>query len=406
MGASNAAVVSAGAAVAPGPARSKAVRSPGSGTAERTVASLLERLVEQELAGMRLAEALAGPASFEELFELYAASRFLYAAKHDLLAPRLGAVEHTWRRLLSANDRVFKILMRRGVEQGRVVPRNTVCAWRYTPGTWQAQHLVSRDRHEYVGTLAALIGLADWLTGTPGFSGMRMTYRPENPGVRALFSGIAEALGPERASVDLRDYYLSSICRLPAVATSSSGAVSILRVDAASLPSLRAFYRSRLDPTLLESLCLEDPELADLDAVYAAQGLARRRAIFAAVHGERIVGSVLCNLGSEGVNFSFLESSMECLELCPELSGELRGAVFGQLVRAAGDYYHQSGRDHVVALLRREHSGLAGEVLGLRPGKRYAVLTVNSERDSYRLVRQSFVDYYRRLVQFAARQLP
>src|SRR4051794_13020451 len=121
--------------------------------ASSTADLLLDRLVEQELAGMRLAEELGGPASFDELFELYGATRFLYPAKLAGLASRLGIVEDTWKRLLHGNGQVFKVLVRRRAESGEIVPKNAICAWRYTTGAWQAQHLVSRDRHEYTGTL-------------------------------------------------------------------------------------------------------------------------------------------------------------------------------------------------------------------------------------------------------------
>jgi len=351
---------------------------------------------------MRLAEELCGPASFEELFELYGATRFLYPAKLAELAPRLGMVEDTWRRLL-ANDRVFKVLLRRRAEGGEVVPKNAICAWRYTTETWQAQHLVSRDRHEYTGTLAALVGLSDWLAAAPGCGSLRLTYRPENPGVQSLFQGTAESLGPERAALDILDYYLTPLERLrPPLPR--SGAISSLRVDAATASSLRAFYGTRMHPALLDSLSLEDPELVGLHSAYAAHGLARGRAIFAAVHNDRIVGGVICNLASEGINFSFLENAVECLELSPGLPREMRGEVFAELMRAAAGYYRERGRDYLVALLHPTHAVLAGELLQLERQKRYAVLTaakVNGK--GFQPIRQSFIDYYRRLVEAAAR---
>jgi len=369
--------------------------------ADTTTDLLLDRLVEQELAGMRLAEELCGAASFEELFELYGATRFLYPAKLAVLASRLGIVEDTWKRLLEGNGRVFKVLLRRRAERGEIAPKNAICAWRYTTATWQAQHLVSRDRHEYAGTLAALVGLSDWLAAAPGCKSLRLTYRPENPGVQSLFQGVAESLGADRAALDILDYYLSPLEGLRP--TLRSGAVSSFRIDAAAAPSLRAFYRTRMHPALLDSLSLEDPELAGLHTVYEAHGLARRRAIFAAVHQDRIVGSVVCNLASEGINFSFLENAVECLALSSELTPGMRAEVFGELMRAAADYYRENGRDYLVALLHPTHAGLAGRLLRLERQKRYAVLTAAQVGgEGFRPIRESFIDYYRRLFEVAA----
>ena len=118
---------------------------------------LLDCLVRQEREGIRLVAALAPSVTFEDVFDLYRDSGFLYAAKLEALAPVIDDIYATWKRPLAANSGVLRSVARRGLLANRVVLRNAICAYANAPRRWHAQHLVSRERGEYSGTLAVLV---------------------------------------------------------------------------------------------------------------------------------------------------------------------------------------------------------------------------------------------------------
>ena len=64
----------------------------------------------------------------------------------------------------------------------------------------------------------------------------------------------------------------------------------------------------------------------------------------AAFLNDRIVGAVICNLTSEGINFSFLESEITALELDEDLSPQAQLSVFRSLVSSAVRYYREHKR--------------------------------------------------------------
>jgi hypothetical protein len=61
------------------------------------VTLLLDRLVRQERESIRLGTALVPRPRFEDVFELYRASGFLYPAKLAALEADMPSIERTWR---------------------------------------------------------------------------------------------------------------------------------------------------------------------------------------------------------------------------------------------------------------------------------------------------------------------
>ena len=167
---------------------------------------VLERLVEEELSSMRLDELAGPPPSFAEVFDFYRGSGFLYAAKLAAMRERLDAIEATWQRLIAAGDDVFKLMVRRRAVDGSAVARNSVCAFEHTPGTWQCQHLVSAERHEYTGTLTTFLAMARWLERNPAARYTRLAFRPGNAGVARLFGDWQRAMPTGDASLSTYDY--------------------------------------------------------------------------------------------------------------------------------------------------------------------------------------------------------
>jgi hypothetical protein len=363
---------------------------------------MLDRFLRQERDSIRLEARLAPPPQFEELFELYRVSGFLYPAKSAALEDHLSSIERTCRMALASDGQVFRLVSRLGIVDGAVRMCNSISAFAYTSGTWQGQHLVSRQRHEYTGTLAVLMELVEGLHHD-GAAHIRLSFRPNNPGTRMLFGEVARRLPSELCSLAVCDYGHVPVERVRLPATSADDLiVRPVAQDAGTLAE--GFYRRVLHPVELASLGLRDPELRRVDTAYRAAGLRRRRQVLVAVdHGETL-GACLVHDSSRGLNFSFLENAVEHLRVRPDLSPRRRAEVWNALATAAVRT-DNSGRDHVVLSLDprdRDLSVPAGLILP--EPKQYAVLTVARESDGYLRSIACFIDYYRNIL--AAQSAP
>lgn len=345
---------------------------------------------------MSLVEALAPPVTFDELFAFYRDSGFLYPGKLAALDDRRDVIAGTWRQLLGADRSVFRLIARRGLADGRPRMSNAVCAFAYAPGTWQAQHLVSLRRHEYTGTLAVLMELAERVHRAGAEFG-RFSFRSGNPGVGHLFGGLAERLSSDLESLSLVDYGLTNLRDLD-LSSGRPSPVSVRRLGPDEGAVATAFYGEILDPVELASLCLAQPRLDELDAAYSVHGLKRRRTVLVAVDRGRVVGACLVNHGSDGINFSFLENAIEHLRVAPDQPPLARRATWLALARAAVGEVART-RDYVVCLLDPDDRDLAASV-NLVPAdpKQYSLLTVSMRERGFVGMTDHFVAYYRELL--------
>jgi hypothetical protein len=359
------------------------------------VGRLLDRLVRQERENVRLVAAWVGKPRFEEVFELYRASGFLYPAKLAALQGDMPSIEQTWRRALAPDARMFRVVARYGTVDDAVRLRNTISAFAYAPGTWQGQHLVSRERHEFTGTLAVLIELVEGLHDE-GVEHIRLSFRPDNPGTRMLFGEVPRWIASNYHSLALCDYGCVPLERLRLAVTDPAD-ITVKPVGHEGAAAVD-FYRRILHPVELASLALHDPELRQLDAGYRAAGLERRRKVLLARdHGE-IVGACLVHDSAVGLNFSFLENAVEHLRVRPDLSPSRRWEVWTALASAA-IAHTRSGRDPVVTVdpADRDLSVPSGMIAADHP-RQYAVLTVSRDGASYLRSIDCFIEYYRRLL--------
>ena len=377
------------------PARGEARVDSPARVAPPQVDRLLSRLVASERESVSLIEALAPPVTFDQLFAFYRESGFLYPGKLTALDDRRDVVERTWRILLGADRSVFRFISRLTLAQGRPMLANAVCAFAYAPGTWQAQHLVSRYRREYTGTLALLLALSEWGHDV-GIEFARFSFRPNNPGTNALFGGVAERLPSDLVSLSLVDYGLT-IARDVDLrgARDSPVAVRSLGPDEGAVAA--TFYEQFLDPVELASLCLAQPGLRELHRAYGIHGLTRCRTVLIALDSGRVVGACIVNHSSEGINFSFLENAIEYLRVAPDQPALTRRATWLSLARAAVAEVARM-RDHIVCLTHPGDRDLA-TAAGLVPAdpKQYAILTV-AMPEGFAGMTACFTDYYRALL--------
>lgn len=369
------------------------------GTSPEMVDLVLDRILEGELRS--LAEPNSSEASafdFDELVEFYREAGFLYEAKLRALAPHMAEIRRTWEALAASQGRLGRVIeRRRAVGRGSRL-RATLSAFFYAPGTWLAQHFVSSERGAYTDSLVALVGLATWFEQNPTIEHVRLSFRPDNPGVNQLFGGWAAAFDERARAISLHDHAvcpLASEARLPAA---EARGVCVRPATGAreDLQAAHDLLAESVGSVEIASLGLEDVGLRAVDEAFAPAGLHRRRRILLAERASGSVGMVILNEASPGMNFSFLENAVEYLEVSTELGERDALGVAAALLRAAFRHGREIGREHLVLSLAPRWRFLLEE-LAPRPGdvRRYGVLTYSRRHESYRRLRGRSIAYYR-----------
>jgi hypothetical protein len=245
-----------------------------------------------------------------------------------------------------------------------------VCAFEYTVGTWQFQHHVSLERHEYAGTIACLLALIRWLGETKAPTSSRFVFRRANRGVASMLTGFDAVVG-SRASYSERAHHVVQLA-----GTSFAQRVA---VEHAGEPTeeLNELLGKLLPQPELESLGLQDMTLDRLDSRYRRHGLSRRRVVLTAKRFGRTIGVMVVNLSSEGINFSFLENAAEGPFIDPELDPRAAQLVGDSLLAAARNIYRGAGRDAMIVL--GDPTTLRRLLPASEPATAYTVATVQGD---------------------------
>jgi CRP/FNR family cyclic AMP-dependent transcriptional regulator len=357
---------------------------------------LLTKLVDNEIDTMRAAEVRGDPISFDEVLDFYGSTRFLYPAKLGVLESRFAAVRATWEGLIGANNEIFKILILRRVVDGRLVSKNSICAFEYALGTWQVQHLVSADRHERSGTLAALIGMTDWLWSRRDVQGIRLTYRPDNPGTNRLFGELASMLSKASSLEVTCDYHVIDCAGSGSAARGRPTDWEIRPASDANLSEVTALAE-RTHLHMPSWLALQDAECRTLGAKYERHGLERTRSVLVATRNGRVAGMVNCWQASEGVNFSFLENAIADLTIDTALTVDERKDVVAALLSSAVAVYRARGRSHAVALLNQTDRN-AVQAAGFMPPAEKQYVTLMFDHSEAPTARKHFLRHYTRIL--------
>jgi CRP-like cAMP-binding protein len=368
--------------------------------AQTAVQVVLDKIMRAELRNLQATDKHAA-VGFDQIIEFYTKARFLYPAKMQELEPRFASVRQTWEGLLRGNNEVFKIVSMLKPVEGAVAITNSICAFQYSPTSWQIQHLVSAERHGLTGTLLMILGLGDWFRRTKFAGCQRFTYRPDNPGVTQLFSHFGDQLGPQKFHTALFDYFMEPLEKVEsALANFDPVGIQVEALHSAPAPDVIGFFSKQLHPIELSALALDHAGWEALNAKFTAHGLTRKHCILTARAPDgQLLGVAVCNVSSEGMNFSFLENALEYLFLSPQLDESTRRDTFVSLLRRGCMVMRTSSRDYLACML---DPGLAPllEQVGLRPEKpkQYAVATYSAKVEDMDALHQASIRYYRELL--------
>jgi hypothetical protein len=329
---------------------------------------------------------LARDLSFDALWCLLRETGFLYPEKEEKLLPAMGAIRPALAALLGHPHGPLRTLVFRG---GGGVLQGHVSAVRVYRSTWMVQHLATRKGG--AGTLAAAkalnAGVMEYLEQLPEAEWVRIWYRPKNRWPARTFGRFARLqFDPNRC--DVRNYsYLVAPC--DGAAEVPAPGVSIESASAADWAEIRRWFVARGDTALLASEDLSrTPDLTEVDDVYQALGLARRRETLVARRDGRLVAFALLELTSMGVNFSDLTSAFRMHPVVADAPALTALAARARLRYAA------AGRLFAIGLAEQLDEA-AWAAAGFEKVKEYCCMT------AHRSLWRRYVEFAERLYEYA-----
>jgi hypothetical protein len=319
---------------------------------------------------------------FDELWQFFLDTQFIYPKKRAALEPSLPALKRTLEALHARPNPLFKSVVCR--DGGRVVGH--VSGIRAYRRTWLSQHLAAVPGRQ-AGPMLNL-GQAEYFGQSVDLEYFKIYFRPDNRWPARVFGGFASSIRDKQLS-DLRTYAYYALAT-----DTAPPADRTLTVSEASDEELALVERHLMateSPLIVRSddLTRRSLKLEELDASYRALGLERRREVLMASRNGEPVGFALLELSSPGLNLSELLSSHR-LYLRPAGAGApdlVRHALLGAVLAR----YRAAGRPLAVGLASVEDAAQLAR-LGVEAEKRYCVWTC------HRSLYERFCDHVDRMV--------
>lgn len=334
--------------------------------------------------------------TFEQLWDFFRETRFVYPQKLAMLEPILPEVERTFAALRGPSDRIFKSLLYR---EGSAPIGYLSCVRGYRR-TWVIQHLAGFTRARARQAPQVLnAGVAEYIEHN-AIEYVKIYFRPENKWPSRVFGGFARRVNDPHRS-DLRTFehlVLPVDAQVPAQALAQD--IRVIEATSGDLAAVERHYVAAGESLLARSddLTRSSLELSDVGGDFRQLGLVRRRVILLAMLGDVPAGAALCELTSPGVNLSELFSAARMAifaqpGLEPARAAELADATRAALLRATLDFYRTNGRRFAVALLPENDP--AATMAKAFSHKRYTCWTVH--RPLYRRFCEHLDRLYERL---------
>ena len=300
----------------------------------------------------------------------------------DELAPLIPQIERTFTNLLETqqNQLLKTIVCRRDDELlGHI---STLHLYRKT---WLIQHLASRRQVEALFAAEVLnLGLIEYLEQIPQLEWCRVYFRPNNRWPARVFGTFARRLNEPLLS-DLRQYSYCAGSTEPSVAPVLHG-LHLMPAEQHHLEEIQSHFlaRGRLIALQADDLSLDRLALNELNSLYGASGLERRREIIVAERGSSFEGFALLEISSHGLNLSELTNHFT-VHL---VNGD--GTTRRALIAAARDRYCELGRTTCVSLSEGDEFH-DHQAMGLKKLKEYYCWT------GHRSLLRAYSDYILRL---------
>ena len=329
--------------------------------------------------------------SFQDLWDFYLESHFVYASKKAGIIPYLDQIFDTWNRLFCSGGDVARIVLR--LKKGRV--RNAMTMLRMYPRTWVVQHMASLADPK--GMMLVLLDAIGWMMQNETLDFGRFYWQPQNRPAEKMFAGLNQSLQEKGiADKNMRSYHYHIIPlklvdqRFPP----AEQGFTYRPVEPSEFGDISGLLREDWGPIDFQAQALEAGhlDLAGLNDLYHPHGLHRSRLLLVAEKGGKPAGVAGLEFSNLGMNFSYCFNRFELYYLAPHVSTERRNGILSGLVRAGADYYAQRGRDFMVLFCDVE--GFSLETMGLAPDRHYKCLSL-SRQSGNSATMEHFMSFYR-----------
>jgi hypothetical protein len=277
---------------------------------------------------------------FEDIWNFLKVSGFLYPEKLKHLNEE--QIRQSVSQLLERPNDVFKTWLCKS--EGQIVAH--ISAIRLFDSTWGVQHLAATHHREGVSRARVLnMALTEYCEQHPEIEWVRICYRPTNQWPARVFGSYAQKM------VDRELSELSTLSYLVAPVGNSSDeseyrGITIRPLAPEDLVALEAYFVSRRQSIQLRSadISKEGIFLEQVNRAYERLGLYRERKVIVGERSGELVGFVLAEMSSPGLNFSELTNaaSIHLLQNDP--------VVLRSLAGAARALYGQAGRKECIVL--------------------------------------------------------
>ena len=308
--------------------------------------------------------------SFDEIWQLFLDSGFLYPEKVARLQPVIDELRHTVRTLLDVNGSLMATIVLRN--EPAIDAHMSVL--RFYDRTWIVQHLAARPMTARRLDASARLTLGFTYYGRlrPDIEWVKMFFRPNNPWPARVFGGYASKLR-ESPTSDVRTFhYLPAATH--AVGPTAPADIEVRAAVPGDVGAVAHWFTARGRTTEVAANDLEPARfhVSDLGAEFGILGLTRRRECLVAERHGRLAGFALLEVAALGMNFSELTNAFTVHLLDDDT--EARRA----LILAAKARYRELGRAQCVAL--EEGDELAPfEAAGFARVKDYTCWTFHRE---------------------------
>jgi hypothetical protein len=318
--------------------------------------------------------------SFEDLWDFFVRTKFMYPDKMQKLRPLLPQIRQTFDSATARSNRVFKSVafMR---DQEMVGYASGLRAYR---NTWMNQHLAASAG----GRGGRLLNFGVYFSQNVDLEYCKIFYRPENRWPARVFGGFARNISdPQISDLRLFSYFTlpTDSDLIPAVP-----GIEVVEADADQLAIAERYFVAKERGLILKAndLSRGGLQLSELDREFADIGLQRRRRVLFASDRGVPVGFALAEVSSPGLNLSELLSSftIHLLE-----GAERTHEIERALLRSALELYRKAGRPFAVCLAEPDQLARY-QYLPLGSVKRYACWTCH--RSAY----LRFCDHIDRIV--------
>lgn len=299
--------------------------------------------------------------SFEELWEHYLATGYIYPEKAQRLEPYMPEIQRTWPRLMRGPDTLFQLYTGRSGD--RIGATHSV--FRDTVSGMTMQHASSDG--DPAGLLACMRAeLAAYPSTGCGFLGTY--YRPENRWTSRICEVVSQVHPAEHQDTLTRQYLTwrpasgrTSTPRLPVRVLSSAEAGAARQLAMADQGELRS--------EALDLVQGRDPSTPEMTELYAKADAERYRQVWVADRDGRLAGLAIRYWGSP-INSGLICQRAEIL-VDPALDARAAaGVVFDLSATLQGQ---ASPTDHLIPLLIADHLADAAIEAGFEgTGRRYS----------------------------------